>query len=166
LTWILLPVAVPHWRNIAGRYRQLPTYWRLHENGICHFRLSSGITRIAVFATILAYRVNAYPWLLEALELPRTMRPINDNGGEIPMSKIGFIGLGIMGRPMAGHLQAAGHQLYLHQHRSPLPEALLEAGAETCATLREVAGKADTIITMLPDTPQVAQVLFGENGVA
>ena len=81
------------------------------------------------------------------------------------MSKIGFIGLGIMGRPMAGHLQAAGHQLYLHQHRSPLPEALLEAGAETCATPREVAGKADTIITMLPDTPQVAQVLFGENGV-
>lgn len=81
------------------------------------------------------------------------------------MSKIGFIGLGIMGRPMAGHLQAAGHQLYVLQHRRPLPDELVEGGAVACASPKEVAGEAETIITMLPDTPQVAQVLLGENGV-
>ncbi|MCU7863088.1 MAG: NAD(P)-binding domain-containing protein, partial [Candidatus Thiodiazotropha sp. (ex Lucinoma borealis)] len=50
------------------------------------------------------------------------------------MSKIGFIGAGVMGNPMAGHLQAGGHQLYLVKHRSPLPQALLDGGAVSCAT--------------------------------
>ena len=50
------------------------------------------------------------------------------------MSKIGFIGVGIMGRPMAGHLQAAGHQLFLVKHRSPLPQELLDGGAVECGS--------------------------------
>ena len=82
------------------------------------------------------------------------------------MSKIGFIGTGIMGRHMARHLQAGGHELYLCRHRSPLPEELLAGGARTCATRREVAEQADVVITIVPDTPDVADVLFAEDGVA
>ncbi|MBA4144055.1 MAG: 2-hydroxy-3-oxopropionate reductase [Nitrosospira sp.] len=80
------------------------------------------------------------------------------------MTKIGFIGLGIMGRPMAGHLIKGGHTLFLHS-RSGVPEELLKQGGNVCSSPREVAGNADTIITMLPDTPDVERVLFGENGV-
>lgn len=78
---------------------------------------------------------------------------------------IGFIGLGIMGRPMAGHLQSAGHRLALVQHRSPLPAELAEGGAFVCASLREVAEASDVIILMVPDTPDVERVLFGSEGV-
>ncbi|APT30693.1 3-hydroxyisobutyrate dehydrogenase, mitochondrial [Methylobacterium phyllosphaerae] len=78
---------------------------------------------------------------------------------------IGFIGLGIMGAPMAGHLIAAGHSLFLKTRRS-VPEALLAAGGTACATAAAVAERADTIILMLPDTPDVEQVLFGADGVA
>ena len=77
---------------------------------------------------------------------------------------IGFIGLGIMGAPMAGHLIGAGHSLFLKTRRS-VPEALLEAGGTACATAAEVAERSDTIILMLPDTPDVEQVLFGAGGV-
>ncbi|MFT3720783.1 2-hydroxy-3-oxopropionate reductase [Pseudorhodoferax sp.] len=79
--------------------------------------------------------------------------------------KIGFIGLGIMGAPMAGHLLAAGHQLYVHT-RSKVPAAIAESGATQCTTARGVAERADVVITMLPDTPDVEAVLFGEDGVA
>ena len=80
--------------------------------------------------------------------------------------KIGFIGLGIMGRPMAGHLQAAGHDLRVLQHRSPVPSELIEAGARICSSAREVADQSDAIILMLPDTPDVERVLFADDGVA
>ena len=80
--------------------------------------------------------------------------------------KIGFIGVGIMGRPMAGHLQAAGHELLLVRHRSPLPPELLAGGARACASPREVAEGAEVVILMLPDTPDVERILFGEDGVA
>jgi 2-hydroxy-3-oxopropionate reductase len=79
--------------------------------------------------------------------------------------KLGFIGLGIMGTPMAGHLLTAGHTLYVHS-RSGAPAALLEQGAQACANAAEVATQADIIFLMLPDTPHVQDVLFGENGVA
>lgn len=82
------------------------------------------------------------------------------------MSKIGFIGLGIMGRPMAGHLQNAGHQLYVLKHRTPLPPDIMDAGAIACTSSKVVANEAEIIITMLPDTPQVEEVLFGEKGLA
>jgi 2-hydroxy-3-oxopropionate reductase len=82
------------------------------------------------------------------------------------MSKIGFIGLGIMGRPMAGHLQAAGHQLYLVRHRTSLPRELVDGGATECASCRELAKQVETILIMVPDTPDVEDVLFGPEGVA
>ncbi len=77
--------------------------------------------------------------------------------------KIGFIGLGIMGTPMAAHLLAAGHSMFVRT-RSRVPAAL--AAATVCATNAEVARAADVIFLMLPDTPDVAQVLFGEDGVS
>jgi len=79
--------------------------------------------------------------------------------------RLGFIGLGIMGTPMAGHLRAAGHDLFVAS-RSKVPQALLDAGAVTCADAAEVARKADIVFTMVPDTPDVEAVLFGQNGVA
>ncbi|MBP8285858.1 MAG: 2-hydroxy-3-oxopropionate reductase [Rhodoferax sp.] len=79
--------------------------------------------------------------------------------------RLGFIGLGIMGTPMAGHLIAAGHRLFIAT-RSAAPAALTDAGATVCASAQEVAQQADIIFLMLPDTPDVAKVLFGENGVA
>jgi len=78
--------------------------------------------------------------------------------------KLGFIGLGIMGTPMAGHLLAAGHELHL-QSRSGVPAALLEAGAHACSTAADVARAADIVFLMVPDTPHVAEVLFGETGL-
>ncbi len=81
------------------------------------------------------------------------------------MTTLGFIGLGIMGAPMAGHLLAAGHTVYLNT-RSAIPPALLDAGGRSCASAKEVAEKADIIFMMLPDTPDVEAVLFGDNGVA
>ena len=80
------------------------------------------------------------------------------------MSKLGFIGLGIMGAPMAGHLIQAGHQVFLAT-RSQVPAQLIEAGGVACASAQEVAERADIIFMMLPDTPDVAKVLFGEQGV-
>ena len=79
--------------------------------------------------------------------------------------KLGFIGLGIMGAPMAGHLRAAGHDLYVTT-RSKVPQALLDAGAKPCRNGAQVARAADVIFTIVPDTPDVEKVLFGPNGVA
>jgi len=81
------------------------------------------------------------------------------------MSKVGFIGLGIMGRPMAGHLQKGGHELFVYARRKP-PRELLDGGATACDSGKEVAEKSEIVITMVPDTPDVEQVLFGANGVA
>ncbi len=78
--------------------------------------------------------------------------------------KLGFIGLGIMGTPMAGHLLSAGHELFA-QSRRGVPEVLKSAGAQACQTAAEVAAAADVIFLMVPDTPHVAEVLFGENGL-
>jgi 2-hydroxy-3-oxopropionate reductase len=81
------------------------------------------------------------------------------------MSKIGFIGLGIMGRPMAGHLLDAGHEINTVEFGSSLPADLKEKGANVCANPKEVAAQSDVVITMVPDTPDVELVLFGEEGV-
>ena len=76
---------------------------------------------------------------------------------------IGFIGLGIMGAPMAGHLLAAGHKLFTYVRKS-VPAEL--SAATRCKSPAEVAKQSEVVITMLPDTPDVADVLFAENGVA
>jgi 2-hydroxy-3-oxopropionate reductase len=79
--------------------------------------------------------------------------------------KVGFIGLGIMGKPMAGQLAKGGHELFLFS-RSGAPEDLIQAGGRGCGSPREVAEAAEVVITMVPDTPDVEAVLFGERGVA
>ena len=81
------------------------------------------------------------------------------------MSKLGFIGLGIMGAPMAAHLVKAGHEVFLYT-RSQVPADLLTGKGAACASAKDVAEQADIIFLMLPDTPDVAAVLFGANGVS
>ena len=80
--------------------------------------------------------------------------------------KIGFIGTGIMGRPMAGHLQAAGHELVLHRHRSDPPAELVDGGATVATGYAEIAAAVEVIILMLPDTPDVEAALLGAGGLA
>jgi len=82
-----------------------------------------------------------------------------------PALRLGFIGLGIMGTPMALHLVAAGHTLFVNT-RGALPDAIAATSATSCASAAEVARQADVVFTMVPDTPDVELVLFGENGVA
>ncbi|MGX1321353.1 2-hydroxy-3-oxopropionate reductase [Bradyrhizobium sp. USDA 377] len=81
------------------------------------------------------------------------------------MIDIGFIGLGTMGRPMAGHLLAAGHRVLLHDV-APVAAELISAGGIACKSAKEVAEAADAVIIMVPDTPHVEAVLFGKDGVA
>lgn len=81
------------------------------------------------------------------------------------MHKLGFIGLGIMGSPMAGHLIAAGHQVFAYG-RKDLPADLLAKGLVKCASSKDVAAACDILFIMVPDTPDVAAVLFGPNGAA
>jgi 2-hydroxy-3-oxopropionate reductase len=79
--------------------------------------------------------------------------------------KLGFIGLGIMGAPMCGHLIAAGHQLFVNTH-GKVPASIASTSATVCASSRAVAEAADIVFIMVPDTPDVEAVLFGESGVA
>src|ERR1700722_885559 len=81
------------------------------------------------------------------------------------MAQIGFIGLGIMGQPMALNILKGGHRLALYS-RSGVPASLLEVGGIACAAGAEVARLSDVIILMVPDTPDVQRVLFGPDGVA
>ncbi|MEK3723168.1 2-hydroxy-3-oxopropionate reductase [Paenibacillus sp. FSL H8-0034] len=78
---------------------------------------------------------------------------------------IGFIGLGIMGKPMATNLLKAGYPLYVYNRSSQAVDELKALGATSKSSPREVAEASDMIITMLPDSPQVEQVIFGDNGV-
>src|SRR5512135_568066 len=80
------------------------------------------------------------------------------------MSNIGFIGLGIMGKPMAANLIKGGHTLFLHS-RSGVPQELTAAGGIACSSAKQVAGRSEIIILILPDTPDVEKVLFGPEGV-
>jgi 2-hydroxy-3-oxopropionate reductase len=79
--------------------------------------------------------------------------------------KIGFIGIGIMGAPMAGRLLDGGHELFVNDI-NPIPQALLDKGATVAVSAREAAEMGEVVIVMVPDTPNVEVVLFGENGVA
>ena len=79
--------------------------------------------------------------------------------------RIGFIGLGIMGKPMSKNLLKAGHKLVVHSLGAAAVEELVEAGAERGASAKDVASRTDTIITMLPDGPEVEQVALGPEGV-
>ena len=81
------------------------------------------------------------------------------------MAKLGFIGLGIMGKPMVGHLLAAGNDVFMYSIPS-IPQELVEKGGIACANGKEVAEKADIIFIMVPDTPHVEAVLFDPAGLA
>jgi 2-hydroxy-3-oxopropionate reductase len=82
------------------------------------------------------------------------------------MAKLGFIGVGIMGKPMAGHLLAAGHTVNVYDVVPESVKELATEGAVVCSSCKEVAQKSDIIIIMVPDTPDVEAVLFGKDGVA
>lgn len=82
------------------------------------------------------------------------------------MEKIGFIGIGIMGAPMAGHLLDAGYEVFTAVNRTPPSDELTGKGIQVLDSRKAVAEAADIIITIVPDTPQVEEVLFGEDGVA
>lgn len=79
--------------------------------------------------------------------------------------KIGFIGLGIMGAPMANHLSNAGHQLFVFK-RGKMPDLIANSKATQCSSAKNVAEHADIVFLMVPDTPDVEAVLFSQDGVA
>jgi 2-hydroxy-3-oxopropionate reductase len=80
--------------------------------------------------------------------------------------KLGFIGLGIMGRPMALNLRHAGHALWVHGRRPVTMEVLVEAGAQACHTVADVAAHAEIIFIMVSDTPDVENIVLGATGLA
>ncbi len=82
------------------------------------------------------------------------------------MANLGFIGLGIMGKPMAGHLVAADHTVHVYDLSSEPVKELASKGAVSCRNSKEVAQKSDVIFIMVPDTPDTEAVLFGKDGVA
>lgn len=78
---------------------------------------------------------------------------------------IAFIGLGIMGRPMALNLLRAGHRVFVHGRRPESIAPLAQAGCDTCTSAAQAAAQAEVVFTMVSDTPDVEQVLFGAEGV-
>ena len=82
------------------------------------------------------------------------------------MAELGFIGLGIMGKPMAEHLLKAGNKLYVYDVVPQSVADLKQQGAIACASSKEVASKTGIVFVIVPDTPNVDEVLFGKNGVA
>src|SRR4051794_40565002 len=113
----------------------------------------------------LDQRKNSERKLTQHLTQTPSCEVLSKSSKKRSVMKVDFIGLGIMGRPMAGHLVKAGHELYVHDLR-PAPQDLLDQGARDCRSGREVAEQAEVIITMVPDTPHVEAALFGPGGVA
>src|SRR5205823_11515452 len=91
-------------------------------------------------------------------------RPPAANHQRRQIMKIGFVGLGIMGRPMAHNLMKAGHELYVYGKRTVPPE--IRDGATVLDSLKAVAEAAEAVIIMVPHTPDVRDVLFSADGVA
>src|SRR3984957_19671107 len=145
-------------------------------SAICSWRTIPGaMSRAAAKSTTRSCSDSSMRWVIPAGSVANTNRPVVPwmawrgssltFGSGTSMSKVGFVGLGIMGRPMAGHLCAAGHELYVHDHK-PAPQALLAQVAIQCPSGQVVAQRADFIITMVPDTPNVAAALFDADGIA
>src|SRR2546423_15401252 len=86
-------------------------------------------------------------------------------GEDIMTERIGFIGLGLMGKPMTQHLLAAGYQLTVFNRSRPAIEELGRAGAIAANSPRKVAERADTVITMLPDGQNVESSVVGHEGL-
>src|SRR5438067_12849041 len=81
-----------------------------------------------------------------------------------PKPRVGFIGLGIMGAPMAGHIHAAGYPLTVWNRTAAKARPLVERGVRAAADLSSLARECDILITMVTDGPDVEAVLFGEHG--
>src|SRR5262245_47066990 len=79
--------------------------------------------------------------------------------------RVGFIGLGIMGKPMARNLLKAGYALTVYNRSRPAVDALVADGALGATSPREVAQRSDVVITIVTDTPDVRQVVLGESGI-
>jgi 2-hydroxy-3-oxopropionate reductase len=80
-------------------------------------------------------------------------------------TKLGFVGLGIMGRPMALNLRKAGHAVWVYGRRAATMQPLIDAGANTCASPKDVAANADIVFICVSDTPDVEQVALGDGGL-
>src|SRR5438445_13725221 len=91
--------------------------------------------------------------------------PIRREGGGSMTERIGFVGLGLMGRPMAHHLLAADYQLMAFNRSRPAIDELASAGARAAHSPREVAEQSDIVMTMLPDGPDVESVIVGADGL-
>ncbi len=83
----------------------------------------------------------------------------------LPKMRLGFIGLGLMGKPMAGHLVKAGYKVTVHNRSRAAVDELVKMGAEAATSPREVAMNSDVVITMLPDSPDVESVVNGPDGL-
>src|SRR6202008_3188504 len=95
------------------------------------------------------------------------LSPLPTGPREATMAQVvGFIGLGIMGRPMAKNLLKAGYPLVVHSRSQGPVQELVQAGAKGAGSPREVAGQSDVLITMLPNSPDVELVALGKNGIA
>jgi 2-hydroxy-3-oxopropionate reductase len=86
-------------------------------------------------------------------------------GVELPKMRVGFIGLGLMGKPMAGHILKAGYPLTAHNRSQGAITELIAQGAQAAGSPREVAANSDVVITMLPDSPDVEAVVDGPEGI-
>ena len=86
-------------------------------------------------------------------------------GIELPKMRVGFIGLGLMGKPMAGHILKAGYPLTVHNRSRAAVDELVAQGAQAATSPREVAVNSDVVITMLPDSPDVESVINGPDGL-
>ncbi len=94
-----------------------------------------------------------------------TSGPDATTGADATTGPVGFIGLGVMGKPMARNLLAAGHELVVYSRTSGDVAELVSEGAQGAASAREVSARASIVITMLPDSPQVTDVVLGEDGI-
>jgi len=96
------------------------------------------------------------------LEAPNASFP-----AEVPLEQktIGFIGLGVMGKPMAKNLVKAGYRLTVYDHHEGNIAELVRSGAQAAGSAKEVAEGSDVVLTMLPDSPNVEEAMLGENGI-
>src|SRR6266567_434975 len=148
-SWPIIPAAT----NLAPERSTIPSCF--------------AISTRSDIAAGLAANTSRRPPLLKASDGTRHKQSTHSRARirKIEMIDVGFVGLGIMGRPMAGHLQAAGHRLFLWG-RKKLPQDLIDKGAVVCSSCRDVAEKSEIVFTMVSDTPDVEQVLFSQDGVA
>src|SRR5258705_1477346 len=146
-SWPIIPAAT----NLAPERSTIPS--------------CSGISTRSDTAAGLAANTSRRLPPLKASDGTRHKQPTHSHARtrKIKMIDVGFIGLGIMGRPMAVHLQAAGHRLFLHDV-GPVAQELVAAGGIVCKSGKEVAEESDVAIAVWRHRPRVEAVQFGQSG--